>query len=258
MNDHEVFIAKGLAEAREMAADEDLMRLTQSWMEAATRFNYSYHFEWLGRPIIQFPQDMVAVQEIIWRVKPDLIIETGIARGGSLVMSASALALLDLFDHMNAGGARGDSIQTRRVIGVDIDVRKHNRVALEEHPLFPWIEIVEGPSESGDIVESIGREAGKVEKVLVMLDSNHTHEHVLAELIAYSPMVSSGSYLIVFDSIVEDMPHDFYQNRPWGKGNNPKTAIHEFLEQNKNFKIDTAFQEKLLITVCPDGFLRKI
>ena len=258
MDEHEMFVAKGLEEAREMAANHDVKRLTQSWMEVATKFNYSYHFEWLGRPIIQFPQDMVAVQEIIWNVKPDLIIETGIARGGSLVLSASILALLDLSEHLNLTESHVGGIQKRKVIGIDIDVREHNRVALEEHPLFPWIEIVEGSSVSPDVVAGVREEAEKFENVLVMLDSNHTHEHVLAELMAYSSMVSSGSYLIVFDSVVEDMPENFYPNRPWGKGDNPKTAVHEFLEQNRGFQLDHTLQNKLLISVCPDGFMRKI
>ena len=258
MDDHEMFVAKGLEEAREMATNHDVKRLTQSWMEVATKFNYSYHFEWLGRPIIQFPQDMVAVQEIIWNVKPDLIIETGIARGGSLVLSASILALLDLSEHLNLKESHVGGIQKRKVIGIDIDVREHNRVALEEHPLFPWIDIVEGSSVSPDVVAGVREEAEKFEKVLVMLDSNHTHEHVLAELMAYSSMVSSGSYLIVFDSVVEDMPENFYPNRPWGKGDNPKTAVHEFLEQNGGFQLDHTLQNKLLISVCPDGFMRKI
>lgn len=257
MGDHEDFIARGQKEARRMAEDENTQFLTQSWMEAVTKFDYSYHFQWMGRPIIQFPQDMVAVQEIIWKVKPDLIIETGIARGGSLVLSASILALLDLSEKMSAGDLREGVLPKRKVIGIDIDVRKHNREAIEDHPLYPWIEIVEGSSLRPDVIEAVSKEAIEATNVMVMLDSNHTHDHVLKELKAYSPMVSSGSYLIVFDTIVEDMPEDSYPNRPWGRGNNPKTAVGEFLKRNKNFEVDTSFQEKLLITVCPDGFIRK-
>lgn len=257
MDDHKMFLSQGANEAQRMGADPDLKKLTQAWMESVTRFNYSYHFEWLGRPIIQFPQDIVAMQEIIWGVKPDLIIETGIARGGSLVLSASLLALLDLSEQLSSGNSGPVEFPRRKVIGIDIDIRSHNREAIEKHPFFPWIEMLEGSSTSPDVVDIVGKEAESAKTVLVMLDSNHTHDHVLDELRAYAPLVSKGSYVIVFDSIVEDMPKGFYSDRTWDKGNNPKTAIREFLGESSDFKVDVSFQDKLLITVCPDGFLRK-
>lgn len=258
MSDHDQFVARGAEVARSMASDPNVKALTQSWMEEVTKYDYSYHFQWMGRPVIQFPQDLVALQEIIWKVKPDLIIETGIARGGSLVFSASMLALLDLSEATKSRGLAEQSMPRRKVIGIEVDLRKHNREALEHHELAPWIEIIEGSSIDPDIVKEVLQHATNAQTVLVMLDSNHTHNHVIQELDAYSKMVSPGSYIIVFDSIVEDMPEDFYPDRPWGPGNSPKSAIREFLGRNGGFESDSSIEEKLLITVCSGGFLRRI
>jgi len=204
---------------------------------------YSYNFTWMGRPIIQYPQDIVAMQEIIWRVRPDLIIETGVAHGGSAVFYASLLELLG-----------GDRI----VVAVDIEIRPHNRQAIEAHPMFPRIRLIEGSSTEPQTVAQVQQLAAGRQTVLVCLDSNHTHDHVLRELEFYSPLVTPGSYLVVFDTIIEDLPAGMFPDRPWGKGNNPKTAVHKFLKTNNRFEIDPAIQDKLLITVCPDGFLRCI
>ena len=258
MTDHDQFVAYGAEVAREMASDPNVKALTQSWMETVTKYDYSYHFQWMGRPIIQFPQDIVALQEIIWAVKPDLIIETGVARGGSLVFSASMLALLDFCESVASKHLGQGIIPRRKVIGIEVDLRKHNREALEKHELAPWIEIIEGSSIDPSIVKEVGQVAKDAQKVMVLLDSNHTHSHVIQELEAYSAMVSEGSYIIVFDSIVEDMPDDFYPDRPWGRGNSPKSAIREFLGRNDGFESDTTIENKLLITVCSGGFLRKI
>jgi cephalosporin hydroxylase len=195
----------------------------------------------MGRPIIQYPQDMVAMQEIIWRVRPDLIIETGVAHGGSLIFYAS---MLELIGH----GA---------VIGIDIDIRAHNRTAIEQHPMMKRIALIEGSSIAPDIVDK-ARNAANGKRVLVVLDSNHTHEHVLAELRAYAPLVSVGSYCVVMDTIVEDMPVDAYPDRPWGRGDNPKTAVLEFLKAHPEFQIDEAVEQKLLITMAPGGYLKRI
>ena len=203
---------------------------------------YLYNFSWLGRPIIQFPQDLVAMQEIIWNIKPDLIIETGIAHGGSLIFYASLLELLG-----------GDG----QVVGIDIDIREHNRVEIEKHSMFKRIMMIEGSSTSQEIIEKLCRIADR-KKVLVCLDSNHTHEHVLRELELYTPLVSVGSYCVVFDTIIEDMPADSFPDRPWDKGNNPKTAVYEFLNSNDHFEIDREIENKLLITVAPDGYLKRI
>jgi len=226
--------------ARE-GGDEELSQLTRDWFAASSKHEYAYHFKWLGRPIIQFPQDIVALQEIIWKVRPNLIIETGIARGGSLIFSASILELLG-----------GDG----RVVGVDIDIREHNRIEIEQHQLYPRIKMIQGSSVDPEIFPQVKREAEGREPVLVILDSNHTHEHVARELQLYAPLVTKGSYLIVFDTIIEDMPPDFSAGRPWGKNNNPKTAVREFLASTDRFKVDEEYNSKLLITVAPEGYLR--
>jgi len=227
----------------QMVSDISLQRLTREWFIRSSRFEYSYHFAWLGRPIIQFPQDIIAMQEIIWQVKPDLIIETGIAHGGSLVLYASMLELI-----------AGDG----HVLGIDIDVREHNRVEIEKHPMFKRITMIQGSSTDEDIVKRVYDFARGEKQVLVVLDSNHAHAHVLKELQLYSPLVTKGSYLVVFDTIIEDMPEDFFPDRPWGKGNNPKTAVWEFLKTNDRFIVDKEIEHKLLITVAPDGYLKCI
>lgn len=218
---------------------------------------YVYNFEWLGRPIIQYPQDMVAMQELIWQVQPDLIIETGIAHGGSLILSASILALLDLAEATKAGITLDPSKPKRKVIGVDIDIRVHNREAIESHPLSNRIEMVQGSSIAAETIDAVKRAANGFSKIMVCLDSMHTHDHVMHELEAYGPMVSPGSYCVVFDTFVEDMPPGFFADRPWDPGNNPKTAVFEYLKSHPEYEIDMAIQNKLAVTVAPHGFLKK-
>ncbi len=225
----------------EMGLDGDLKKQAFDLFLKMCRYKYSYNFSWLGRPIIQFPQDIAAIQEIVWRVKPDLIVETGIAHGGSLVLWASLLELI---------GADG------LVLGVDIEIRPHNRAAIEEHPLARRIRMIEGSSIASPVIQQVQQVAAGRERVMVVLDSNHTHAHVREELRLYSRLVRRGSYLIVLDTVVEDMPADFFPERPWGPGNNPKTAVWEFLRHNDRFEIDREIGEKLLITVAPDGYLR--
>ena len=218
--------------------------------KAATDFNtesnkaqYSYNFSWMGRPIIQYPQDMIAMQEIIWQVKPDLVIETGIAHGGSLIYYASLLEL----------------IGNGEVLGIDIDIREHNRKEIEKHPMFKRIKMIEGSSISDEIIEEVKKYAAGKKSILVCLDSNHTHDHVLKELELYSPLVSLHSYIVAFDTIVEDLPEGYFsQQRPWGLANNPKTAVDEFLKKNDNFSIDTSIDNKLLISVAPKGYLKRV
>jgi cephalosporin hydroxylase len=237
----EEFEAERRRSIQRMGSDRTMRRLTKDWFEESCRHRYTYNFNWLGRPIIQYPQDIVATQEIIWRVRPDLIIETGVAHGGSLMLAASLLELLG-----------GDG----RSVGIDVEIRPHNRAAIEAHPLAKRITLVEGSSVSDAVVARVRELAKGRERVLVMLDSNHTHEHVLRELDLYSPLVQAGSYLIVFDTAVEDMPEAFFQDRPWGRGNNPKTAVREFLEHNDRFQVDRELEDKLLITVAPGGYLK--
>jgi len=258
MDLYKQFKAECCKEVQEQALNEDCQNATSYWNVAVRKFKYCYHFEWLGRPIIQYPQDIVGMQELIWEVKPDLIIETGIAHGGSLIFSASMLALLEVCEASEKGQLLDLAKPKRHVLGVDIDIRKHNRQAIEQHPLSSRIQMIEGSSVDDSIVAEVARIASNYSKVLVLLDSNHTHEHVLAELQAYSPLVSSGSYCVVFDSIIEDMPDGTYPNRPWGIGDNPKTAVREFLSINDSFEVDFSIENKLLITVAPNGWLRKV
>jgi cephalosporin hydroxylase len=224
-----------------MLADQNLMDKTSQWIEAISKHKYTYQFSWLGRPIIQLAQDMLAVQELIWETKPDLIVETGIAHGGSLIYYASLLELI--------GGEGG-------VLGIDIDIREHNRVEIVKHPMFKRISMLEGSSTDDIIVREVYKIAGYKQRVMVVLDSNHTHEHVLKELQLYSPLVTKDCYLVVFDTLIEDMPEDSFPDRPWGRGNNPKTAVWEFLKTNDRFKIDKEIEGKLVITTAPDGYLK--
>jgi len=227
--------------SRTMSEDGELKTLSHKWFAEASKYEYSYHFTWMGRPIIQFPQDIIAIQEIIWQDKPDLIIETGIARGGSLIFYASMLELLG-----NGG----------QVLGIDIDIREHNRIEIERHPMFKNITMIEGSSIDDGVTERAHAFADGKSRVMVVLDSNHTHDHVLKELELYSPLVKEGSHLIVLDTIVEDMDEDFAPNRPWGPGDNPKTAVAEFLQGNDRFDVDAEIETKLLITVAPSGYLK--
>jgi cephalosporin hydroxylase len=236
---------------------DKLNKIASSFLAESVKTEYSYNFEWLSRPIIQYPQDIVATQEIIWKVKPDLIIETGIAHGGSLVLSASILALLDYSDAHDAGMLLDPKAPSRKVIGVDIDIRKHNLEALNEHPMRNRMELIEGSSIDPKIIAKVSKLSNKYNRIMVFLDSNHTHEHVLEELKAYAPLVTSGSYCVVFDTVIEDLPDDSSNNRPWGVGNNPKTALWEFIESNPDFAIDFSIQNRLLITVAPDGYLKR-
>ena len=250
--------------------DTEWKQLSGRWLETAFRKEYMYNFSWLGRPIIQLPADMIAFQEIVWRVRPDLIIETGIAHGGSLILSASMLALLDYCDAVGTGTTLDPSQPRRRVLGIDIDIRAHNRKAIESHPLSGRIDMIEGSSIAEETIGKVSKAAAGFSAVLVCLDSSHTHDHVLAELGAYAPLVSSGSYCIVFDTVVEDLPDDTFPGRPWRRGNSPKTAVHTYLEnlqreevraadgQRLCFEIDGSFEAKLLLNATPDGYLKRL
>ena len=223
------------------AYDIKLQQSSKVFLDESIRAQYSYNFSWMGRPIIQYPQDIIAMQEIIWNIKPDLIIETGIAHGGSLIFYASMLKLL---------GRKG------KILGIDIDIRDHNCREIENHPMSQWITMIEGSSVDNTTIDQVHKFAQGKKRVLVCLDSLHTHDHVLRELEAYSPLVTRGSYCVVFDTIIEDIPDEYSADRPWGKGNNPKTAVWKFLANNKNFIVDKEIENKLLVTVCPDGYLK--
>jgi cephalosporin hydroxylase len=222
--------------------DADVQALSRVWMRETVPYKYSYNFSWLGRPIIQYPQDIIALQEIVWRTRPELIIETGIAHGGSLIFFASMLELI--------GGEAS-------VLGIDIDIRAHNRAAIEAHPMARRIAMIEGSSIGPDVAAAVAKQAaGK--RTMVVLDSNHTKDHVAAELKAYAPLVSKGCYLVVLDTIVEDMPASFFADRPWGPGNSPKSAVKEFLAGDDRFVVDRAIDNKLLISVGPEGYLLRV
>jgi cephalosporin hydroxylase len=256
--EYERFKADCMAEISAIGRDREIHGFSLEWVKRVNPLKYSYHYEFLGRPIIQYPQDIVAMQEIIWQTKPDLIIETGIAHGGSLVMSASMLALLDLCEASEVSTILDLSKTRRKVLGIDIDIRDHNRAAIEAHPMASRIQMIQGSSIDADIIKQVRRIAKDYERILVCLDSNHTHAHVLAELEAYATLTSVGSYCIVFDTIVEDMPAEMFPDRPWGPGDNPKTAVWEYLKTHPEFEIDTSIQHKLLITVAPDGYLKRV
>jgi cephalosporin hydroxylase len=253
----EAFIQENEQSIQELSESTEIRHLTQHWVNEVARHRYTYLFTSLGRPIIQFPQDMVAIHELIWETRPDLIIETGIAHGGSLIHNASMLAMLDMCDAIEAKTTIDPGQSKRKALGIDIDIRPHNRQAIESHPLASRIQMIEGSSISLEVIEQVRSIAQNYERVMVCLDSNHTHEHVLAELQAYAPQVSSGCYCVVFDTIIDDMPDHFFINRPWGAGNNPKTAVHEYLESTPSFAIDQRIESKLVITVAPDGYLKK-
>ena len=224
----------------------------KSFLLRSIQDRYSYEFGWLSRPIIQYPQDIVAFQELVSSVKPELIIETGIAHGGSLVLSASLLCLLDVMEGVDPRQSK------RKVIGVDIDIRPHNREALENHPLRFKMELIEGSSVDPSIVNTIRSRANDYQSVLVSLDSNHTHEHVLGELNAYADLVTLGSYCIVFDTVIENLPSGLYVDRPWDVGNNPMTAVRLWLKDHPEFVVDQAIDSKLQISVAPEGYLKRI
>ncbi|OAZ12652.1 cephalosporin hydroxylase [Thalassospira profundimaris] len=240
-----------------MEKSNTLKNAADVFMRESISERYSYNFEWLGRPIIQYPQDICALQELIWTVKPDLIIETGIAHGGSLIFSASMLALLEMSEAVLNGEMLDPSKPKRKVLGVDIDIRAHNRKAIEAHPMYPRIEMLEGSSISDEIFSKVKKVAANYSKILVVLDSNHTHEHVLSELKLYAPLVSVESYCVVFDTVVEDLSNDAFPDRPWGVGDNPKTAVWEYLKTHPEFEIDQAISDKILISVAPDGYLKR-
>jgi len=227
---------------------DELRKVAKDFMLQSVGARYSFNFSWMGRPIIQYPQDLVAVQEIIWDVKPDLIIETGVAHGGSAGFFASLLEL-----NAQCGGPKDAEVWC-----VEIDLRTHNREALIAHPMYPRLKIFDGSSVDEKIASVIAGKASKCQRVMVILDSNHTHEHVLGELNLYAPLVSVGSYCVVFDTVIEDLDGVEFVDRPWGKGDNPKTAVAEFMKTNSDFIVDYAIDEKLLISAAPGGYLKRV
>lgn len=245
------------ARLQSYAADASFRSLSRDWLQASMQRQYVYNFDWLGRPIIQYPQDIVAMQELVWRVRPDLIIETGIAHGGSLVLSASLLAMLDMCDAIESGSMLDPRASRRKVLGIDIDIRAHNRAAIEAHPMANRIAMIQGSAVAPEVVQQVQEFAQGYQRVMVCLDSMHTHDHVLGELDAYAPLVTSGSYCVVFDTFVEDMPPGFFVDRPWDVGNNPQTAVKQWLGAHPEYEVDFDMEQRLQVTVAPHGFLRR-
>ena len=258
INPIKLFKEECITEVSQQGNDLELVETSKKWLGQSAKHKYSYHFTWLGRPIIQLPQDILALQEIIWETKPDIIIETGIAHGGSLCFSASMLALLDMADLQHQTKKRDSSTIERKVIGIDIDIRNHNRRAIQCHPMAHKITMIEGSSIEQSIFERVEKLVPKGSKVLVMLDSNHTEAHVLKELKLYTNLVTKNSYCIVFDTIVAQMPNEFNKDRPWDKNNNPKSAMDKFLKETTDFVVDQEIDNKLLLSMSPRGYIKRI
>lgn len=242
MGEIEKFKAEVEENITALGNDPRNQELTLEWVYQVSKYNYAYNFKWMGRPVIQAPQDLVVLQEIIFDVKPDLIIETGIAHGGSLIFFASMLELL----------GHGE------VLGIDIDIRSHNYAEIVSHPMYKRISMIEGSSIDERTAEKVYAFARNKKRILVSLDSNHTHEHVLRELELYADLVSVGSYCVVFDTLIDDVPAEHYNDRPWGPGNNPKTAVFDYLKSNDNFEIDKRIDAKIQISAAPDGYLKRV
>jgi len=258
MNKHEQFQKEVNKNIESLRKDLDLQAMSRIWIREISPHKWTYNFSWFGRPAIQFPNDTWALQELIWKIKPDFILETGIAHGGSLIFSASMLALLDMVDAIESGTTIDPNKSNRKVLGIDIDIREHNKIAIEAHPMFSRIQMIQGSSIAPEIIDQVKEIAKDYKRILVCLDSNHTHAHVLSELKAYAPLTSKASYCVVFDTVIEDMPDKFFPDRPWGKGNNPKTAVWEFLKEHSEFEIEKQITDKLLISVAPDGYLKRV
>ncbi len=257
MTPQQQFASERESRLQDYGKDDAFKALSRQWLQMSMDKKYVYNYDWLGRPIIQYPQDMVAIQELVWTIRPDLIIETGIAHGGSLILSASMLAMLDMCDAIESGATFNPRHSARKVIGVDIDIRPHNRAAIEAHPMGSRIEMIQGSSIAPETVEKVRSSAQGYKTVMVFLDSMHTHDHVLGELDAYATMVSPGSYCVVFDTFVEDMPPQFFADRPWDVGNNPKTATRQWLAHHADFSVDHSMESRLMVTVAPEGFLKR-
>jgi len=243
VNENEKFLRERSADIQAMGRDESLRAKSIEWMITADKYKYTYNFTWMGRPIIKFPNDMIAQQEIVWRTKPDLIIETGIAHGGSIIFSASLLEL----------------IGNGHVIGVDIDIRQHNRTEIENHPMAKRITMIEGGSTDTAVFARVKDLAKSAKSVMVILDSNHSHQHVYDELALYADLVTVGNYCILPDTFIEFFPKGYYSaDRVWDVGNNPWTAMRQFMASRSDFELDPTPVAKTMITESFDGYLKRI
>lgn len=238
------FFEERRVDIEKMGQDEELRALSLEWMVKADKYKYTYNYTWMGRPIIKFPSDIVAQQEIMWRTRPDLIIETGIAHGGSIAFSASMQQMM--------------GIENAEVVAVDIDIREHNRKEIESHPMFPHITMYEGDSTSNELVEKVRKHTDEKKSVMVILDSNHTEDHVYRELVRYADFVTPGNYLLLPDTFIEFFPKGYYDNRPWDVGDNPHSAMKRFVAERDDYRIDKAMTNKLMICEGIEGYLQRI
>lgn len=223
--------------------DEGLARIAHDFVVKSDQYGYGYQWTWCGLPVIQMPQDIVVTQEIIWACKPDVIIETGIAWGGSIALYASLLQLI----------GKG------KVVGVDLNLMNHVADQIMGLPFASGrVHLYKGSSVDPDIVSRIRAHVSPGQSVMVLLDSNHTHEHVFEELKIYAPLVTKGQFLIVSDTIVEEIPVQEHRPRPWGPGNNPKTALRAYLRDHPEFEVDSYINAKALLTYSPDAYCRKV
>ena len=226
--------------ARIQSQDRILRDIARDFIIQSDKCGYGYQWTWLGLPVIQMPQDIVLTQEIIWECKPDVIIETGIAWGGSVVLYASILQLI----------GKG------KVVGVDLNLMDHVTAQIMAYPFSERIHLYKGSSTHPDIVARVRSHIEPGQSVMLLLDSNHTHEHVLAELKLYAPLITKGQFLIVSDTVVDDIPPQGHRPRPWGPGNNPKTALVSYLKSTDRFVVDDYLNSKLMLTYSPEGYCR--
>ncbi len=238
--DREQFDADKIKNATSLGKDEELQKLALELIEKSDKHYHAYQWTWLDLPIIQSTEDILAAQELVWKVKPDVIIETGIAWGGSIVFYASLLQLI----------GKG------KIVGIDVALPQKNIDKIMSYPFSDRIELIQGSAVDQSIVDLAASHIKEGQTVMLMLDSNHTHEHVLKELEMYSHLVTKDSYIIVSDTIVEDIPTQEHRPRPWGPGDNPKTAVNAFLKGNDRFVLDEYYNNKILVTFDKGGYLR--
>ena len=242
MFDREAFELEKNQEIQRALADPELLSKGRDFLIHSDRYKYGYYWTWMGLPIIQMPEDIALTQEIMWETKPDFVIEAGIAWGGSLALYAA-------FQELQGFG---------QVIGIDVTIPAHNRDAIMSTPVSHRITLIEGSSSDPEVFEQISSQIPEGSNILLVLDSNHTHDHVLAELKLWSPLLQKGNFIIVSDTIVEVIPEQKHRPRPWGPGNNPMTGMQEFLESNGRFTSSNAYSDRAIVSFNPSGYLKCI
>ncbi|NGQ89451.1 cephalosporin hydroxylase [Rhodobacter sp. HX-7-19] len=243
-DDREAFARHSRDQSVALGKDKEVFDASTNFMLKLDPYDYSYLWTWMGVPIIQMPADILATQEVIWATQPDIIIETGVARGGSVLFMASLLQLI----------GKG------QVIGVDIDIRAHNRDTIENHPMSHRVTLVEGGSTAPETLAAVKALIPEGARVMVILDSDHSRDHVLAECRAYAPLVTEGCYMVVADTMIghvdeSDAPRK--RSKLWFKGNEPLTALRMFLSENASFEVDEVLNGKLVLSSSPGGYIRK-